>query len=116
MGVTDHGTAGAGNPLSGPSLAEWAAAVSAALDDDDTTVDARIAAAQAAAEATAAGALASHEADTTAVHGIADTANLETIGHAAKRGTHELVGDAARVFDLFERVDFSVNDVGVCDK
>jgi hypothetical protein len=37
---------------------------------------------QAAAEATAAGALASHEADTTNVHGITNTANLSVVGHA----------------------------------
>jgi hypothetical protein len=37
---------------------------------------------QAAAEATAAAALASHEADTTSIHGIANTANLETTAGA----------------------------------
>lgn len=39
------------------------------------------AATQAAAEATAAGALAAHEADTTAVHGIADTSALSLTSH-----------------------------------
>jgi len=47
------------------------------------------AATQAAAEATAAGALSSHEADTTAIHGIADTSVLETTtGAQAKVDTH----------------------------
>lgn len=40
------------------------------------------AATQAAAEATAAGELATHAADTTAIHGIADTANLVTLAGA----------------------------------
>src|SRR5512139_143172 len=44
---------------------------------------------QAAAEATAAAALAAHEADTTSIHGIANTANLETTaGAQAKVDTH----------------------------
>lgn len=44
---------------------------------------------QAAAEATAAAALTSHEADTTGVHGIADTAQMETVtGSAAKVTAH----------------------------
>jgi hypothetical protein len=48
------------------------------------------AAAQTAAEATAASALTTHAADTTAVHGIADTSVLETTtGSAAKVAAHE---------------------------
>lgn len=44
---------------------------------------------QAAAEATAAAALAAHDADTTGIHGIANTANLETAaGAQAKVDTH----------------------------
>lgn len=47
------------------------------------------AAVQAAAEATAAAALSAHDADTTGVHGIANTANLETsAGAQAKVDTH----------------------------
>lgn len=50
--------------------------------------------AQGAAEATAAAALTVHAADTTAVHGIADTAALETTaGATAKVGTHAAAAD-----------------------
>lgn len=53
---------------------------------------------QAAAEATAAAALAAHEADTTSIHGIANTANLETTaGAQAKVDTH--VNDTSDAHD-----------------
>ncbi|MFG2993939.1 hypothetical protein ACGFZK_32390 [Streptomyces sp. NPDC048257] len=51
-------------------------------------------AAQAAAEATAAGALSAHAADTTAVHGITDTSALETsAGAAGKVTAHAAASD-----------------------
>lgn len=46
MGVADHGTSG--QTTAAPSLAAWATSVAAALDNSDTTVNARIAAAIAA--------------------------------------------------------------------
>lgn len=62
MGIRDWGRAA--NKLNAPALGDpggWADSVSKALNDDDTTVNARIA---------------THSNDTTAVHGIVDTAAL----------------------------------------
>ena len=65
MGVTDYGAPS--DKLNAPSLSAWAAAVSDALNDSDVTVDSRIA---------------THAADTTSVHGIANTANIMLVGDA----------------------------------
>ena len=66
---------------------------------------------QAAAEATAAGALTAHEADTTAVHGIANTANLYSVGGTdvaiADGGTGASTAAGARAnLDLEAGTDF----------
>ena len=86
MGVNDYGTAG--QTTAAPSLAAWAEDVAAALDGSDVTVDTRIA---------------THNADTTAVHGIANTAALETVGHAAKHasgGSDPVTVDQSQVTGL----------------
>jgi hypothetical protein len=49
MGVNDYGQPS--DLLKAPSLSEWAASVAAALDGDDTTVDARLAALEAIVDA-----------------------------------------------------------------
>lgn len=69
------------------------------------------AAVQAAAEATAAAALASHEADTTSIHGIANTANLYSVGGTdvaiADGGTGASTAAGARAnLDLEAGTDF----------
>lgn len=66
---------------------------------------------QAAAEATAAAALAAHEADTTSIHGIANTANLYSVGGAdvaiADGGTGASTAAGARAnLDLEAGTDF----------
>lgn len=70
------------------------------------------AATQAAAEGTAAGALASHEADTTAIHGIADTALLATDAEVATAvSDHAAAADPHAVYLKeadFDDVDFLV--------
>jgi len=53
----------------------------------DLVTEGDVNAAQAAAEATAAGALSTHAADTTAIHGIADTSALETTTGAQSKAT-----------------------------
>jgi len=66
------------------------------------------AATQSAAEATAAAALATHEADTTSIHGIADTSALETTsGAQTKVDTH--VNDTA---DAHDASAISIADAG----
>jgi hypothetical protein len=91
-GVTDHGA------LTGLSDDDHPQYLTTARGDaryyTESEVDAALAGKQAAGSYATAAALASHEADTTSIHGIADTSALETTtGSAAKVAAHAAASD-----------------------
>lgn len=89
--VTDHGAAD--DPRSGAtSLADWATAVAAALDDDDTTVDTRIATSSAADQSYADGLAAAIEGGFGAVRASLDVGQscaIQVLGTSTADGVSD---------------------------
>lgn len=90
-GTVVLGFADVGADAAGAAATAQAAAIAAAAADATTKANN----AKSGAEATAAGALASHEADTTNIHGITNTALLETLAGAQAKADAALAAALA---------------------